>query len=114
MDIKEYSRLALRTASEKDPTLHAIMGLADEAGELIGPMKKHIFYGKDLDKANLLEEAGDLAWFLNLLICSLGSNWDDVLSANIRKLEKRYPNLRFDADHAITRDLDAEKAAMNG
>ena len=114
MDIQEYSTLALRTASDKDPILHAVMGLADEAGELIGPMKKHIFYGKPLDTYNMIEEAGDLAWFLNLLIVSLGTTWDKVLDANIAKLEKRYPNLRFDANHAINRDKEAEAKAMEG
>ena len=114
MDIKTYSELALRTASGKDQLMHAILGLADESGELIGPLKKHLFYDKSLDYANLQEEAGDLAWFLNLLIHALGTSWDSVLEANIAKLEKRYPDLRFNADHAINRDKVAEKAAMEG
>ncbi len=112
MDINEYSKLALRTANGKDELLHAVMGLADEAGELIGPMKKQIFYGKPIDRQNFLEEAGDMAWFLNLLIHSLGSTWDEVLNMNIAKLEKRYPDLRFNADQAINRDKVAESEAM--
>ena len=114
MNIQEYSELAIRTANDHDPLLHTMLGLADEAGELIGPMKKHIFYGKPIDKANYLEEAGDLAWFLNLLIHSLDSTWEEVLSMNIAKLDKRYPDLRFNADHAINRDVAAEQAAMKG
>ena len=114
MDIQEYSALALRTASDKSPLLHAVLGLADETGELISPIKKHMFYGKNLDMNNLKEEAGDLAWFLNLLIHAIGSSWEEVLEMNIAKLEKRYPHLRFNADHAIHRDTAAEKAAMEG
>lgn len=114
MKIEEYSELALRTASRERPLLHAALGLADETGEIIGPIKKHLFYGKNLDMNNLKEEAGDLAWFLNLLIHAIGSSWDEVLGMNITKLEKRYPHMRFNADHAIHRDTAAEKAAMEG
>ena len=33
---------------------------------------------------------------------------------NIAKLEARYPDAKFNADHAINRDVDAEQAAMQG
>lgn len=112
MDIQEYSAKALRTSNGKDELLHAVLGLADEAGELIGPMKKQMFYGKPIDRANYLEEAGDLAWFLNLLIHALGSTWDEVLTMNIAKLEARYPDSTFNADHAINRNKEAEAEAM--
>jgi hypothetical protein len=38
--------------------------------------------------------------------------WEEVFDLNIKKLEARYPNLRFNADHAINRDVDAEQRAM--
>jgi hypothetical protein len=33
--------------------LHAATGMVTEAGELLDMLKKHIFYGKDLDLVNL-------------------------------------------------------------
>jgi hypothetical protein len=42
----------------------------------------------------------------------LGSTWEEVFEMNIKKLEKRYPNLRFEAEHAINRDVGAEQDAM--
>ena len=37
---------------------------------------------------------------------------DEVLERNIKKLEARYPGLRFDADRANNRDTAAEQEAM--
>ncbi len=116
MDLKEYSALALRTANDLgsfDKNLtHAVLGMVDEAGEIAGAFKKYFAYGKDLDLTNLKEELGDLAWFMNLAIDTLNLTWEDVLETNIRKLEARYPDLRFNPDHAINRDKGAETAAM--
>ena len=48
-------------------------------------------------------------------ICQFfGIQIHEVLEANIKKLEARYPDLRFDADRAINRDHDAEDVAVNG
>lgn len=115
MNAEQYSILALRTApvtSMKEDLLHAAMGIGGESGEVIDILKKHHFYGKALDHKKVIEEIGDAAWYFNMLIHLLGSSWDEVFEVNIRKLEVRYPNLRFDPALAINRDTVAEKAAM--
>lgn len=115
MDMNEYSRLALRTKNELGPTgnlIHATLGITSEAGEIADLVKKHYAYDKPLDIPALLGEIGDQVWFLNLLVSELGLTWDQVLEANIAKLEKRYPNLRFDAVHATQRDTAAEDRAV--
>jgi hypothetical protein len=40
--------------------LHGAMGLATETGEFIDTLKKHVFYGKELDYPNVREEVGDI------------------------------------------------------
>lgn len=116
MNTKEYSTLALRTANDLggqlDNIMHAAMGIAGEAGEVIDIVKKVYAYRKPLVVNDLIEEAGDLVWYLNLLFASLGTTWEEVFDLNIAKLEARYPDLRFNADHAINRDVDAEQSAM--
>ena len=114
MDIQEYSELALRTANKENAIIHACFGMCGEAGEIIDYVKKGVFYGKDMDTQHLVEEVGDLMWYINLLVSDLGVTWDEVLTTNIRKLEARYPGGTFNADHAINRDTVAEKAAMEG
>ena len=116
MNSEQYSKLALRTANDLggrlDNIMHAAMGIAGEAGEVIDIVKKVYAYGKPLLTNDLVEEAGDLVWYLNLLFKCLDTTWEEVFDLNIKKLEARYPALRFDADKAINRDVEAEKVAM--
>ena len=35
--------------------LHSALGLSTEAGEILDAVKKHVYYGKELDKVNLLK-----------------------------------------------------------
>lgn len=113
MDAKTYMQLALRTASEENKMIHACFGIGGESGEILDIVKKSVFYGKELNREHLVEEIGDALWYFNLLIHALDSSWGEVFEANIRKLEARYPNLRFEADKAVNRDKGAEKAAMS-
>ena len=195
-------------------TFHATLGMAGESGEIVDLLKKVYAYGKPLDRTKLLEEIGDLMWYVNLfmknsaqimgdedltfesliavvgssdlvgneeaekyfggrkserlmlgaasmiaqgasdanavinmvdcgfcegeevsdlgiygaalqavndvtnytrdLLHALDSSFDEVFEMNIRKLETRYPNLRFEADKAINRDVDAEQKVLQG
>ena len=116
MDINKYSELALRTANDLGPTgdlIHAALLITSEGGEVADVVKKHFAYGKSLDRIHLLEELGDLAWGMNLMIKSAGLTWEQVLGANIAKLEKRYPDLKFNAGHATNRQVQLELDAIN-
>lgn len=116
MDIETYSKLALRTAPEgythRDNVIHAALGIGGEAGEILDHVKKAAFNDRALDHEHLVAEVGDLMWYLNLLVLSLGPTWGHVLAVNIAKLETRYKGGKFDADLSLNRDLAAEKAAM--
>ena len=116
MDIETYSKLALRTAAEgysqRDNVIHAALGIGGEAGEILDHIKKVAFNNRALDNKHLIAEISDVMWYLNLLVASLGTTWGHVLSVNIAKLEARYPDLKYDADRSLNRDLAAEKAAM--
>lgn len=70
--------------------LHAGIGLSGEAGELVDTIKKHLFYGKELDKENLKEELGDIMFFVAMACNSLGVTMEEVLSMNVKKLTIRY------------------------
>lgn len=115
MNIEHYSALALRTMSHlESPHLdlaHMALGIAGEAGEVADIIKKSVAYGKPLDRNHVVEELGDVIWYMNGLLSMLGASWDEVLDKNIAKLEARYPDIKFDAGRAINRDLDKEAAA---
>lgn len=90
---------------------HAAAGMTTETGEFFDALKKHIFYGKELDKVNLQEELGDLLWYVGLAMDILGISMDEVLTKNISKLRARYPE-KFTEEHATNRNLDKERQIL--
>lgn len=116
MTLDEYGPLALRTLNDLDDgkanLAHMALGITGEAGEVADVIKKHYAYGKPLDAQHLIEEVGDIMFYMNGLLDELGIEWGEVLARNIAKLEARYPDLRFNANHAINRDVNAEQKAM--
>ena len=118
MTLNSYSLKALRTLNDmgtlKANLAHMALGITGEAGEVADIIKKHYAYGKPLDTLHLIEEVGDIMFYLNGLLAEIDVDWDEVLAVNIKKLEARYPDLKFNADNAINRDVDAECEAMIG
>ena len=97
---------------EQKRLIHAGLGLCTEAAELADAIKKHIFYGKDLDRVNLIEEIGDILWYSAIVLDACQSSFDDAMDRNIGKLRKRYPQGIFSASKAIHRDVEAEREAL--
>jgi NTP pyrophosphatase (non-canonical NTP hydrolase) len=89
---KGYDKVAERIQEGTTGSLlHGALGIAGEAGELLDAVKKHVMYGKDLDKANVMEEIGDILWYMSIALESVGSSFEEVMQLNHDKLEKRYP-----------------------
>lgn len=78
------------TASDAD-MLHMGIGICGEAGELIDAINKAVVYRKPLDYNNVVEELGDLEFYMQGLRSLVGVTREATLEANVRKLEKRYP-----------------------
>jgi NTP pyrophosphatase (non-canonical NTP hydrolase) len=75
----------------EDGLMHCAVGISGEAGELLDAVKKTWVYGKPLDRANAIEELGDIEWYMEALRGLLGVSRDEVIAANVSKLEVRYP-----------------------
>jgi NTP pyrophosphatase (non-canonical NTP hydrolase) len=86
-----------KRAAEVDGFMHAAVGIAGEAGEVLDAVKKTWVYGKPLDIENLIEELGDIEFYLQAMRTLLNVSRQDVLRANITKLRKRYPSGYTDA-----------------
>lgn len=80
--------------------IHAVMGVAGEAGELLDAIKKHTMYRKPLDLPNVIEELGDLEFFMQDIREVLGITRDQTLEANIDKLPVRYPGMKYSDQRA--------------
>lgn len=126
MQMLDYQREAQRTKSEQfhiarppagmrqqafQDAFHAAMGLATEGGEILDAFKKTVFYGKPLDVTNLIEEAGDVLWYVAILAEALGTTVEEIARRNNAKLRFRYPE-RFGTQEALFRDLHAERAVL--
>lgn len=83
--------------------MHMAIGIAGEAGELLDVIKKHVIYNKDLDLEHLMEEMGDLMFYLNGLRMEIGATYEEILTANINKLRTRYPDKQYTDKHAQLR-----------
>jgi NTP pyrophosphatase (non-canonical NTP hydrolase) len=102
MSLDDYQRLALRTINpaldDRDRLLDAGAGLAEEAAEVLGLIRKRAFQGKDVDPARLTEELGDVLWCLAVTAHALGLSLSTVAEANQAKLARRHPGgFRADA-----------------
>lgn len=83
--------------------LHMCMGLAGETGELIDAVKKSIFYRKPLDRKNVIEELGDIEFYLEGLRQGLGITREVTIAGNINKLGARYDGFKYSDEAAKNR-----------
>lgn len=67
---------------------HMGTGVAGEAGELIDAIKKHVAYNKPVDFDNVVEELGDLEFYMEGVRSALGITRERTLLANLNKLER--------------------------
>ena len=115
MTLAEYQALAQRTShagKRSDKLENACLGLAGECGEACDIVKKALFQGHALDRAGLIEEAGDVLWYLAELAAGLGVSLEDMAVQNVMKLRRRYPS-GFDAGRSRNRGTDGENGEGN-
>lgn len=98
----------VRTLIKKfdDPRLelaHSAIGVGGEAGELGDAIKRHVIYGNEPDMKNIIEELGDLEFYIEDVRAKYGISRQLVLQSNAEKLEKRYKKLVYSDEAAIAR-----------
>ena len=104
--LNEYQEKANELISEdgkKNMVLNGVLGLAGEAGECADIVKKHMFQGHELDKEHLMDELGDVLWYIAETAKGLGYTLEEVANYNIEKLHKRFGGNHFDKDKSINR-----------
>lgn len=82
---------------------HMATGVCTEAGELLDAAKKAVIYRKPLDRANVIEELGDIEFYLEGVRQGLNISRKECLDHNIEKLRKRYHGGKFNEAHAQER-----------
>ncbi len=70
--------------------IHMILGVSGEAGELLDAIKKATIYNKPLDVDNVIEELGDIEFYLEGIRQALAIPRATTILRNMKKLRKRY------------------------
>lgn len=91
MTFDEYSKKAreFNVVPEDRQESHALCGLVEEVGELLGKYKRALRGDTPLDNPALEKELGDILWYLNDISVILGLSLNSVAESNIQKLEDR-------------------------
>lgn len=113
MEINEYQKLALRTANSnksEDLILNGILGLCGETGEVADHIKKATFQGHELNKDQLVNELGDVCWYIAIMATGLNVDLETVMKKNVEKLQRRYPD-GFAAEKSINRKDDENEGS---
>lgn len=99
---KNVQRLFIKPSDTMGKQVHAALGISGEAGEIVDAVKKSWIYGKPYDHENILEECGDVLFYVSALLHESGFTMIDAMNANMEKLAKRYPQ-GYSDQHAIDR-----------
>ena len=99
---------ALITAQEAH-LLHMAVGVSGEAGELLDAVKKSVVYKKPLDRENVVEELGDLRFYMAGLMNALNISEVELVEATNKKLAKRYAAGSYSNEQAQERADKAEE-----
>lgn len=93
MQLNDYQQAALKTYSFDHPILHPAIGLSEEAGEVMGCVKR--FIRDDQSKLTperrekIKGELGDTLWYLSVLAYDCGLTMNEVAEFNLQKLASR-------------------------
>ena len=91
--------------------IHGIIGAAGEAGELVDALTTAILTRQPIDRINVIEEVGDVLWYLALILRSQNSSISQAMELNIEKLKKRYPE-QWSQEAVLNRDEKGERKIL--
>ena len=95
MDMNHYQSEASKTAKypEADGLVYCVLGLASEAGEVAGKLKKAIRDEggvlSESRKSDIISELGDVLWYCAMVALELDTTLSSVAQANLDKLFDR-------------------------
>ena len=95
MQLDAYQQAARRTAIYEDrhKVIYPALGLASEAGEVAGKVKKALrdrggaFDPEQIEA--LKDELGDVLWYVAVLAADLGLSLETIAEGNVAKLASR-------------------------
>jgi NTP pyrophosphatase (non-canonical NTP hydrolase) len=98
--VSEFAIYPEKETGSENELMYLALGVASEAGEIAGKIKK-LYRDDVLSKAALLSEIGDVFWYLVMLCNAIDKSPSDALQDNYEKLSKRALNntIAGEGDH---------------
>ena len=89
--VKEYEDFvkSMKIYPEKHAIIYPALGIAGEGGEVAEKVKKWLRGDKQLDKAEVMKELGDIMWYITSMADDLGYSLQQVIDLNVMKLKDR-------------------------
>jgi NTP pyrophosphatase (non-canonical NTP hydrolase) len=84
------------------------LGLAGEAGEVADVVKKIVFHGMDYTdevRDRMIKELGDVMWYVAFTASVLDCSIDEIIDANVKKLQARYKGGKFSKEEFMKKEL---------
>jgi NTP pyrophosphatase (non-canonical NTP hydrolase) len=89
MELNEYQKLAAKSMLPQGRNINYLgLGLAGETGELCDKLKR-IIRGDGVLDDTVLNECGDILWYLSQLAAFWHVDLDYIAQMNLEKLDKR-------------------------
>ncbi|MBV6521351.1 MAG: hypothetical protein MNPFHGCM_01485 [Gemmatimonadaceae bacterium] len=88
---RDASRTANPTLDADAQLLDAAAGLAEESGEVLALIRKHVFQRRPLHDDRLRDELGDALWCIAALATARRISLGDIARRNVEKLRERHP-----------------------
>lgn len=99
----QFVQNLFKPASHNDMLMHAALGVCGESGELADAIKKQVVYNKPVDRDNIIEELGDLQFYIQEIMLLYNITPTEVFQGNANKLSKRYVHLKYSDAEALAR-----------
>ena len=101
-DYQKRSRVTAQYPTIGHPVIYPVLGLANEAGEVAGKIKK-VFRDKGGEisaetREALQAELGDVLWYISQVCTELEISLDDVAESNLAKLLDRQARGKIKGD----------------
>ena len=94
-NLKRYQDMCKATAAvleNKDSEILTWgLGIAGEAGDVASCIKKTVIHKND-QREGIKENMGDTLWYIAMICNHYGWDLSDIISNNVEKLKKRYPD----------------------
>lgn len=98
-----FVALLFKQETPKEMAMHAALGVCGEAGELGDAIKKQHVYNNPSNRENIVEELGDLRFYIQAVMQLYNISEQEVLQTNALKLLDRYVSMSYSDERAIAR-----------